>query len=83
MADRTALKVEGSDLMSLSISGLVLIRGFAVADTGIDGILELNFMKNNACLIHFPNSSMRIKGKQVKLSFEGDAGCCRITLAEP
>ena len=29
-------------------------------------------MKNNDCLIDLPNSSMRIKGNQVKLSFEGN-----------
>ena len=54
-----------------------------MADRVIDGILGLDFIKkNNDCLIDLPNSSMRIKGKKVKLSFEGNVGCCRITLTE-
>ena len=48
-------------------------QSFAVADTVIDGI-GFDFMKNYDCLIDLPNSSVRIKGKQVKLSFEGNVG---------
>ena len=49
MADRTALNLEGPVLMSLSISGLVFSQRFALADTVIDGILGLDFMKINEC----------------------------------
>ena len=57
--------------MSLSIAGLVFRQMFAMADTGIDGILGLDFMKKKTMivLIDLPNSSLRIKRKQVKLFF--------------
>jgi hypothetical protein len=51
-----------------------------VAHTGVDGILGLDFMTNNDCLIDLPNSSMVLKCKWVKLSFEGEIGCCRSQL---
>jgi hypothetical protein len=80
MADRTALKVEGSISMPLTVSNLVFNQTFAVAHTGVDGILGLDFMTNNDCLIDLPNSSMVLKGKRVKLSFEGEIGCRRSQL---
>jgi hypothetical protein len=80
MTDRTALKVEGSISIPLTVSNLVFNQTFAVAHTGIDGILGLDFMTNNDCLIDLPNSSMMLKGKWVKLSFEGEIGCRRSQL---
>jgi hypothetical protein len=80
MADRTALKVEGSILMPLTVSNLVSNQTFAMAHMGIDGILGLDFMTNNDCLIDLPNSNMLLKGKRVKLSFEGEIGCRRSQL---
>jgi hypothetical protein len=80
MADRTALKVEGSILMPLTVSNLVFNQTFAVAHIGIDGILELDFMTNNDCLIDLPNCSMMLKGKRVKLSFEGKLDVLEVTL---
>jgi hypothetical protein len=77
MADRTALKVEGFISMPLMVSNLVFNQTFAVAHTGVDGILGLDFMTNNDCLIDLPNSSMMLKGKRVKLSFDGEIGCRR------
>jgi hypothetical protein len=75
MADHTALKVKGSISMPLTVSNLVLNKTFAVTHTGVDGILGLDFMTNNDCLIDLPNSSMILKGKLVKMSFEGKIGC--------
>jgi hypothetical protein len=82
MADRTALKVEGSISIPLTVSNLVFNQTFAVTHTGIDGILGLDFMTNNDCLIDLRNSSMMLKGKRVKLSFEGDIGCFRSHLGQ-
>jgi hypothetical protein len=47
MADRTALKVQSSISMTLTVSNLVFNQRFAVAHLGIDGILGLDFMANN------------------------------------
>jgi hypothetical protein len=80
MADRTALKLEGSISMPLTVANLVFNQTFAVAHTGIDGIFGLDFMTNNDCLIDLPNSGMMLKGKRVKQSFEGEIGCCRSQL---
>jgi hypothetical protein len=66
MADHTAFKVEGSISMPLTVSNLVLSHTFAVAHTGVDGILGLDFMTNNDCLIDLPNSSMVLKSERVK-----------------
>jgi hypothetical protein len=75
-----ALKVEGSISMPLTVSNLVFNQKFALAHTGVDGILGLDFMTNNDCLIDLPNSSLVLKSKRVKLSFEGEIGCRRSQL---
>jgi hypothetical protein len=66
MADRTALKVEGSISMPFTVSNLVFNQTFAVAHTGIDGILGLDFMTSNDCMINLPNSTMIIMKKEGK-----------------
>ena len=81
-ADGSAMKVEGSISISFIMSNMKFSQLFTVIDVGIDGILGLDFLTSNNCALDLPNSAMVVRGKRVKLSFEGKIGCCRVTVAD-
>lgn len=81
-ADGTAMKVEGSIIIPLTISSLSFNQKFAVADIGIDGILGLDFMTRNGCIVDISNVCMLVQEKCLKLFFEGKSGCDEVTKRE-
>jgi hypothetical protein len=81
-ADGSAMKVEGSISISFMMSNIKLSQLFTVIDVGIDGILGLDFLTSNSCMLDLPNSTIVLRRKRVIFSCEGKIGHHRVTFAD-
>jgi len=76
------LNIFGKTVVDVEIGKLLASSVAVIADISIDGILGLDFQKSQDCVIDVGRGIMRMKGFDIQLSFEGNIGCYRVTVAE-
>ena len=78
LADGSPLKIKGTTTLSITIDGVTMQEKVVVAEIAVDGILGLDFMKSNACMIDVANKTTTLGGKTIELNLEGTIGCYRV-----
>lgn len=53
-----------------------------VVDISVDGILGLDFLKQNKCLVDVVLVKMYVEGIEYELQIKGYLGCFRVSLKE-
>ena len=53
-----------------------------IADLPMDGILGLDFIQSQRCVIDLESNVMRYANQELPLYFEGHIGCFRVTVKE-
>lgn len=74
----TPLIVQGKGSFSIELGTQKLCCKAVVADVKVDGILGLDFLQSNTCLIDVCGKRMYINGLEHKLQLYESTGCCRI-----
>ena len=73
-ADGSPLQVQGSAVVELTISGQVFKQEFIIADSlASEGILSLNFLESNRCIVDLIHGELIARGSRVALSAKDSA----------
>ena len=81
-ANNEPLKTFGRTTVSISISGKIYETPVLVADVTVDGVIGLDFMKQNACKIDICNENMQLNNETIPLLVKGNIGCFKIALTD-
>ncbi|CAG2215708.1 unnamed protein product [Mytilus edulis] len=81
-ANGTELSIAGKGMFCIEIGQDKFIVEALVADISIDGILGLDFMKENNCKIDLQQETLQCKSNTYPMAFSGKIGCYRISAAE-
>jgi hypothetical protein len=86
---QTVISANGTDLTSMGQAFFNLIVGTqqctveaVIADLPIDGILDLDFMQSQGCVIDLESNVMRYANQELPLYFEDHTGWFRVTVKE-
>ena len=86
---QTVISANGTDFTSMGQAFFNLIVGTqqctveaVIADLPIDGILDLDFMQSQGCVIDLENNVMRYANQELPLYFEDHTGWFRVTVKE-
>ena len=78
-ASGQGLETHGTIKAPLQIGKTTIQQDFVVADLGnCEGILGLDFLENNCCLMNFSSGVLEIQGNSVSLSREVSRLCARL-----
>ncbi|CAG2219087.1 unnamed protein product [Mytilus edulis] len=81
-ANGTALNVAGKGEFHIWIDQNVYSAEAVVADLALDGIIGLDFLKKNRCLINLQEEHMVCNNQVIPLNFTGQLGCYRVSVVE-
>ena len=81
-ASGESLVVYGRARVTISIGKMSYNITAAVADISMDGVLGLDFMSSNKCMIDVNEQNMRIDEETIPLLKSGHYGCYKIAVAE-
>ncbi|CAC5388523.1 unnamed protein product [Mytilus coruscus] len=76
------LSVKGKGTFNVRIGDTFFRLEAVVADIRADGILELDFLKDNDCVIDVVAKKLIVSGIDYPVQFEGKIGCYRIVASE-
>jgi hypothetical protein len=86
---QTVVSANGTDLTSMGQAFFNLTVGTqqctveaVIADLPMDGILGLDFIQSQRCVIDLESNVMRYANQEIPLYFEGRIGCFRVTVKE-
>lgn len=81
-ANGSRLKTDGLVTITFKLGNENFVQAFAVAEIGVDGILGLDFLRDQMCNLDMSSMTLRVRNKLFNLHLEGKIGCCRVTLAD-
>lgn len=81
-ANGTDMTVAGKGKFEFKIGTDNYTAEAVIADLTIDGIIGLDFMKKNNCLINIGEGTMYCNKQEVPLQFTGKLGCYRVAVTE-
>ena len=80
-ANGQSLENHGVVLVDLKIGSIITQQDFIVADLGnCDGILGLDFLEKNLCMLDFSRGVMEIQGKSITLVRENMKLCAKLVV---
>ncbi|CAG2190071.1 unnamed protein product [Mytilus edulis] len=81
-ANGSELNVTGKGEFHIWIDHNVYLAEAVVADLALDGIIGLDFLKKNRCLINLQEEHMVCNNQVIPLNFTGQLGCYRVSVVE-
>ncbi|CAG2208266.1 unnamed protein product [Mytilus edulis] len=81
-ANGTELNVAGKGEFHIWIDQNVYLAEAVVADLALEGIIGLDFLKKNRCLINLQEEHMVCNNQVIPLNFTGQLGCYRVSVVE-
>ncbi|VDI22073.1 Hypothetical predicted protein [Mytilus galloprovincialis] len=81
-ANGSPLVLFGKTIIDIELNGYVCSNIAVVADLQIDGILGIDFQRNQDCVINLTRGSIWVNGRETRLHFEGQIGCYRVSVAQ-
>ncbi|KAK3106230.1 hypothetical protein FSP39_015710 [Pinctada imbricata] len=81
-ANNEPLKIIGLTTVSITVAGKSYSTPVLVADVSVEGVIGLDFMKENSCAIDICNQNMTLSGNTVPLITQGHIGVFKIALAD-
>lgn len=83
VADGTPLQVQSKCAFKYTLEDHITTFEAIVAHIGVNGILGLDFLKQNKCLVSVSlHGKMYVGGIENELQLEGHLGCFRVSLQE-
>lgn len=82
LADGALLQTKGKCDFLISIGNSEFEVTTVVADISADGILGLDFLKQNKCLVDVASAKMYVEGTEHELQLKGHLGCFNVSLKE-
>ncbi|CAC5382862.1 unnamed protein product [Mytilus coruscus] len=80
-ANGTELNVAGKEF-HIWIEQKEYLSEAVVADLAIEGIIGLDFLRENGCLINLQEEHMVCHNQKIPLNFTGELGCYRVSVVE-
>ncbi|KAK3083976.1 hypothetical protein FSP39_006179 [Pinctada imbricata] len=81
-ANGTPLQVIGKTKLDIKLDNRVWCQEAIIADVNVDGILGMDFLRANDCIINIQRGIITILNEEHRIYFEGLRGCYRVTVAE-
>ena len=81
-ANGTELNVVGKGNFYLQIGQVKYSADAVVAELAMDGIIGLDFLRENHCTINLQEETMLCGTQKMPLQFTGRLGCYRVSVAE-
>ncbi|CAC5409281.1 Retrovirus-related Pol polyprotein from transposon 297 [Mytilus coruscus] len=81
-ANGTELNVAGKGEFHIWIEQKEYLSEAVVADLAIEGIIGLDFFRENGCLINLQEEHMVCHDQKIPLNFTGQLGCYRVSVVE-
>lgn len=80
LADGALLQTKGKCDLQINIGSSEFEVTTVVADINTDGILGLDFLKRNKCLVDVASAKMYVEGTEHELQIKGHLGCFSVSL---
>jgi hypothetical protein len=72
----------GQAFFNLTVGTQQYMVAVVITDLPMDGILGLDFIQSQRCVIDLESNVMRYANQELPLYFEGHIGCFRVTVKE-
>lgn len=81
-ADGAPLTVQGKGLFYIKLGSQEFKTEAVIANIKADGIIGLDFLQTNQCLVDVCKTKMYVHGVEHELELQGNIGCFRVSLCE-
>ncbi|XP_033761565.1 uncharacterized protein LOC117343329 [Pecten maximus] len=81
-ANGSRLEVVGAGVLSFSLGARTVEMTTVIADLTIDGLLGMDFMIEQGCMVDIAQGLLRMCDINIPLLFEGSYGCYRVAVSE-